>query len=83
MNEQKRSFEEYKNPEVSEQKLDATDLSLQMTSFLRSVKVSPSDWILVDKLIKQINKPKYNVSRKVFRSVQRKFETVQDKYQRG
>jgi len=83
MNEQKRSFEEYKNPEVSEQKLDATDLSLQMTSFLRSVKVAPSDWILVDKLIKQINKPKYNVSRKVFRSVQRKFETVQDKYQRG
>ena len=83
MNEHKRSFEEYKNPEGFEQKMDATDLSLQMTSFLRSVKVAPSDWILVDKLIKQINKPKYNVSRKVFRSVQRKFETVQDKYQRG
>ena len=64
---------------MNEEKIEATDLSMQMTSFIRSHKLEASDWLLVDKLIKQINKQN-NVSRKVLRSVRSKFERIQDRY---
>ena len=81
MNEQKKSFNDYVNTNVAKTKAEATDLCLQMTSFVRNYKLNPNDWIFVDKLIKQLNKQN-NVSRKVLRSVQNKFERIQDKYQR-
>lgn len=66
---------------MNEEKIEATDLRLQMMSFVQSHKLDSNDWLFVNKLIRQINKQN-NVSRKVFRSVQAKFEKVQNKYQR-
>ena len=67
---------------MNEQKVEATDLCMRMLSFIRNRKLDSNDWICVNKLIKQLNKQNRNVSRKVLRSVQSKFEKVQDKYQR-
>lgn len=67
---------------MNEQKIDATNLSMQMMSFIRCCKLAPNDWMFVNKLIKQLNKQKGDVPRKVLRSVQSKFEKVQNKYQR-
>ena len=67
---------------MNEYKTDATDLSMQMLSFIRCCRLDSKDWMFVNKLIKQLNKQKGNVSRKVLRSVQTKFEKVQNKYQR-
>lgn len=67
---------------MNEQKINATDLSMQMLSFIRCYKLDSNDWMFVNKLIKQINKQKGDVPRKVLRSVQSKFEKIQNKYQR-
>ena len=67
---------------MNEYKTDATELSMQMAFFVRSGKLTPKDCLFVNRLIKQLNKQKNNVSRKVLRSVQSKFEKVQNKYQR-
>lgn len=64
---------------MNEQKMEVTDLSMQLASFIRKYELDSRDWIFVNKLIKQINKQN-NVSRKVLRSVQSKFEKIQDKY---
>ena len=61
---------------------ETTDLSMQMISFVRHYKLDSNDWMVVNKLIKQLNKQKGNIPRKVLHSVQSKFERVQDKYQR-
>ena len=82
MNEERKKFYDYMNSNVSEQKIDATDLSLQMTSFLRNNKLESWDWIVLDGLIKQLSKSKFHVSRKVLRSIHTKFEKIQNKYQR-
>jgi hypothetical protein len=67
---------------MNEYKIDATELSMQMSFLIRSGKLPPKDCLFVNKLIKQLNKQKNNVSRKVLRSVQSKFEKLQNKYQR-
>jgi len=67
---------------MNEQKMDATDLSMQMVSFVRTHKLDSNDWLFVNKLVKQLNKQKGDVPRKVLRSVQNKFERIQNKYQR-
>ncbi len=67
---------------MNEYKMDATELSMQMTFLVRSGKLAPKDCLFVNKLIKQLNKQKNNVSRKVLRSVQSKFEEIQNRYQR-
>lgn len=67
---------------MNEEKVEATDLCMRMLSFIRNRELDSNDWICVNKLIKQLNKQNRNVSRKVLRSVQSKFEKVQDKYQR-
>ncbi len=67
---------------MNEEKIEATDLSMQMASFIRNHELDSNDWIFVNKLVKQLNKQKRNVSRKVLRSVQSKFEKIQNKYQR-
>ena len=68
--------------DMNEQKIEATDLSMQMLSFIRTHKLDSNDWMFVNKLVRQLNKQNRNVSRKVLRSVQGKFKRVQDKYQR-
>ena len=67
---------------MNEQKSDATNLSMQIASFIRQEKLSSSDWLMLNRLMKQLKKQKCNVSRKVLRSVQDKFEKMQNKYQR-
>ena len=72
------------NPSILEQKMDATSLSMQIQSFVsKNKQISPSDWILLNRMIKQLNKQKLNESHKVLRSMRNRFEMIQNKYQRG
>lgn len=82
MNEQKKMYDDYMHPNVSEQKQGVSDLAAQINYFMNHNTLKPGDWVLLDKLLKQLNKQKLNVSRKVLRSIQTKFETLQKKYQR-
>lgn len=80
MNEDKN----FVNPSIPEQKIDATSLSMQIQSFVsKNKQISPSDWILLNRMIKQLNKQKLNESHKVLRSMRNRFEMIQNKYQRG
>ena len=82
MNEQKKSYNDYKNPNISEQKQNSTDLAAQVISFVGHTKLNIDDWEVLTRIIKQLNKPEFNASRKVLRSMQTKFETIRNKYQR-
>ena len=82
MNEQKKSYNDYMNPNVSEQKQNAADLAAQISYFIHHNTIKPDEWILLDKMLKQLNKQKFNLSRKVLRSMQTKFENIKENYQR-
>ena len=63
--------------------IDGTDLSMQVQSFINKHKtIKPGDWIVLNRLVKQLNKQKYSESRKVLRSMRNRFEAIQNKYQR-
>ena len=82
MNEQRKNKYEYFKPSISEQKVVAEDLLIQINSFIHKHQLKPGDWILLNKLIKQLNGAKSNLPRKVLRSIQTKFDVIQSKYQR-
>lgn len=82
MNEQKKSYNDYMNPNISEQKQNATDLAAQISYFIHHTTVKADEWILLDRMLKQLNKQKFNLSRKVLRSMQTKFENIKENYQR-
>ena len=82
MNEQRKNKYNYFNPSVSEQKATAEDLLSQLNLFVRNRQLKPGDWILLNKLIKQLNGAKANLPRKVLRSIQIKFDAIQSRYQR-
>lgn len=67
---------------MNEEKIEAVFLRMLMKAFLRDHmhELHLSDLVLINKLMNQINKQNYNVSRKVLRSVQSKFEKIQDRY---
>ena len=67
-----------------EQKIDATSLGMQIQAFIRNNRtIRPNDWIVLNGLIKQLNKQGYNESHKVLRSMQNRFIRIQNQYQRG
>lgn len=82
MNEQKKSYHDFVNNVASEQKINANELVARIGCFISHNKMKPADWILLTKMIKQLNNPNFNAPRKVLRSMQTKFETIQNKYQR-
>ena len=82
MNEERKNRYNYFNPSVSEQKETAEYLLAQIDSFMHKQQLKPGDWILLDKLIRQLNGAKSNLPRKVLRSIQTKFDAIQSRYQR-
>lgn len=83
MNEQKRNTERFMNPTVPSREMDATDLSAQIQSFISANKIAPTDWIVLNRLVQQLDRQRYKESRKVLRSMRNRFESIQNKYQRG
>ena len=82
MNEERKSYYNFIHNVASEQKINANELIAQIRYFLAHNKTKASDWILLNKIVKQLNNSNFNASRKVLRSMQTKFETIQNKYQR-
>lgn len=80
MNEHKKTRYEYFNPTVSEQKATAEDLLAQLNSFIRGHQLKAGDWIILNKLIKQLNGAKSNLPRKVLRSIVNKFNDIKRQY---
>lgn len=79
MNDDKISYSE----QEERQNADALNLAVCIESFLRKTKITPEEWIILDRLVKQLNKQRFKMSRKVLRSMSNKFETIQSRYQRG
>ena len=82
MNEARKNRYNHFNLSVSEQKETAEDLLAQIDSFMHKQQLKSGDWILLDKLIRQLNGAKSNLPRKVLRSIQTKFDAIQSRYQR-
>ncbi len=82
MNEQKKMYDDFMHPNISEQKQSTADLAAQISYFIDHNTLKACDWIFLDKTLKQLNKQKFNLSRKVLRSIQSKFENLKQKYQR-
>ena len=82
MNEQKRSRREYFNPESTKQSQTASELLALIQIFITRNTITPSDLTVLKKLIKQLNAHKNDLPSKVIRSMTRKFEVIQAKYER-
>ena len=87
MNEKKQEYNQYLRSKELAQKRNSSDIDAQMLageirSFMNNLVSQPSDWIILDKMQKQLYKQKFNVPRKVLTSMQSKFESIQSKYQR-
>ena len=80
MDEQRKKKYDYFKPSVSEQKATAEDLLAQLNSFIRGHQLKAGDWIILDKLIKQLNGAKSNLPRKVLRSIVNKFNDIKRQY---
>lgn len=82
MNEAKKSYNDFMNKTVSEQKSDALDLSMRIGCLMRTVELNAHDFVLLEKMLKQLNQNRANLPRKVLRSMENKLAVIQQKYQR-
>jgi len=82
MNEQKKSYNDYMNPNVSKQKQNVTDLASQISLLLTGHNLSKEERNTLIKMLTLVNKQKYTLSKKVTRSIQNQLYTIQRKYQR-
>ena len=52
MNEAKKSYNDFMNKTVSEQKSDALDLSMRIGCLMRTVELNAHDFVLLEKMLK-------------------------------
>ncbi len=82
MNEGKKARYEYFNPSVSANQQNAESLAAVISSFINKTTMKPADWIALQSLLKQLKKSNNNMPRKVLRSIENKFNKIQQNYQR-
>jgi hypothetical protein len=82
MNEQRKSYLDYMNPNTSKHKQDMTDLAGQIRGLLSGPNLSKDERITLAKMLALVNKQKYNLSKKVARSVQSQLDYIQKRHQR-
>ena len=70
MNEVRKSYNDYMNPKVSEEKETASDLVARIEIICKQPELDFNVWDKLDKMRTQIIKQKFNVPRKVLRSMQ-------------
>lgn len=72
----------YNNYQQQNQKrYSADDLISEIDYFVRHNKLTPHDWVILTELIKQIKKMNSTFPRKVYNSIQSKFESIKSNYQ--
>ena len=67
-------------PVVSKQMQIRESLAGKITIFIKSTKLKPMDWELLNKLLKKLEQE--NDSVKVLRSIEKKFVAIQKQYQK-
>ena len=82
MNEQKHSKYVYLNSVVSDSKRTAEELWAEISSFVHNNKLKVTDLILLNEMLKQLKKPNNNMSKKVLRSMDARFNKICNNYQR-
>lgn len=82
MNEQKRNTYNYFNPTQSKNQESTEELVALITMFISRNALTPKDFILLNKIIKQLNAQHDKLPNKVIRSMRNKFENIKNKYQR-
>lgn len=82
MNERKRNQQEHLNPSKNEKKQTTEDLLALIQLFVSKNTLTPQDSIAIYRIVKQLNIQKNTMPTKVLRATQRKFEAIQNKYQR-
>lgn len=81
MNEERKAFYNYMNPKMSEPKLSTDSLMLQIGILVANKQIQSDDWIILNKMREQI-KNQNNFPDKILRSMQKKIQTIQNKYER-
>lgn len=81
MNEAKKSYNDHFYPSVSKNKQTAEDLYSVIYSFKHNTKLKIHDISILDRLLKQLNKPNNNLPRKVLKSIENNFERIRQSYQ--
>ena len=71
MNEVKKSYDDYMNPKVSEDKETASDLVARIQYICEHNQLEFNDWNKLDKMKRQIIKQKFVVSGKVLNSMRK------------
>ena len=83
MNEQKRLSHEYFYPSQTKQQMAAEELLNAIKMFISQNKLNPSDFHILTKLVRQLNtQVKTSVPNKILRSMQKRFEIIQEQYTR-
>lgn len=82
MNEQKHLQYDYFNPAQSKKQQSSEELIALIKMFISRNALTPKDFIALNKIIKQLNAQPDNLSNKVIRAMQKRFEDIKNKYQR-
>ena len=82
MNDRRQNYRNFYYPkELKKQQQGAEELLALMMSFLSHSKLKPSDWVTVNRMIKQLESHKNNMNNKVLKSLKNKFADIQKQYQ--
>ena len=82
MNERKQNHREYYNPTQTKQNKSAEELLFEIKMFMTHVKLTPTDFFMLNKLIRQLNAQKNTMPGKVIRGLETKFNKIKNQYQR-
>ena len=83
MNDRRQNYRNFYYPkEIKKQQQGAEELLALMMSFLSHSELKPSDWVAVNRMIKQLEAHKNNINNKILKSFKNKFANIQKQYQR-
>jgi hypothetical protein len=82
MNDKRQNYRSFYHPKEVKKQQNIEELLAIMTSFLSKNKLKSADWIIVNRLIQQLEANKNNMSAKVFRALKNRFENIQQQYQK-
>ena len=83
MNDRRQHYYNLHYPkEIKKQQQCAEELLALMISFLSYNKLERADWVIINRMIKQLESHKNNMNNKVLKSLKNKFANIQKQYQK-
>ena len=83
MNDRRQNYRSFYYPKEPKKQIQgAAELLVLITSFLSYTKLKPEDWVALNKMIRQLEAHKNNISNKVLRALRNRFQNIQNQYQK-